>query len=403
MSDGEVKDGLGKNDGVSAQAWLGRVLMEPAEKADRSPVFLWLWDRRHQLDRMFKLGLGRRPDWSVVADFIAGEGVRTKTGGRPTAQGVMKAWAAVRKRAADDEPTSGRTKAQFGFVYALTNESLPGWVKIGRTSKDPTKRLAGLNYLRGLTPETPPFELEFFVDSKDHADLEARVHRALAERRHPSMVELFDVPLDEVRAVFAKLARRPVIEPPPPWPWGRPKVLSGRRDSRGKFQRTFGGAAIFGWLYDRYPEMEKRVGSEGFSWPMVSFEIGRALEAVKGKFRPPPPDLVEQIWERVCFSVVRNGWMPLSQRGQGGIDFDRPSSPAGSQTDGDGAGAAFAALRLDAAESCGPIASLPGAGAEVGGVGGGVPGTGPDGSGWEAADAEGSAADLVSGLPGREG
>lgn len=69
-----------------------------------------------------------------------------------------------------------------GFVYVLSNPSIPGLVKIGRTDRPVEERAAELSRDSGVLE---PFEIEayFAVDDADTAENE--VHRALSVYRKP--------------------------------------------------------------------------------------------------------------------------------------------------------------------------------------------------------------------------
>lgn len=63
-----------------------------------------------------------------------------------------------------------------GWVYVLTNSSMPGLVKIGRTTRMPQERSFELSGAAGVAT---PFELVFQLEFPDCARAEAMVHSAL--------------------------------------------------------------------------------------------------------------------------------------------------------------------------------------------------------------------------------
>jgi len=75
-----------------------------------------------------------------------------------------------------------------GYVYILTNRSMPGLVKIGRTTRSPEQRLTEL----WQTGVPTPFEVYHYVRTPSCVQLEAMCHQALA-----------DVRVDEAREFFA--------------------------------------------------------------------------------------------------------------------------------------------------------------------------------------------------------
>lgn len=67
-----------------------------------------------------------------------------------------------------------------GWVYVLTNPSMPGLVKIGFTSRDPSKRAAELAQATGVPT---PFAIAWCRAVVDSPGIEATVHRMLDDRR----------------------------------------------------------------------------------------------------------------------------------------------------------------------------------------------------------------------------
>ena len=74
-----------------------------------------------------------------------------------------------------------------GYVYILTNEFMPGLVKIGRTSGDPEARAAQL-YQTGVPT---PFEVSYSVATPDCVHLELVMHEVLADVRVSDSREFF--------------------------------------------------------------------------------------------------------------------------------------------------------------------------------------------------------------------
>lgn len=82
-----------------------------------------------------------------------------------------------------------------GYVYILSNPSMPGLLKIGRSIKGGSSRGASL-YKTGVAA---PFSLVFEVYSIYHEILEQEVHKALSWARVESGREFFR--LDEKEAI----------------------------------------------------------------------------------------------------------------------------------------------------------------------------------------------------------
>ena len=80
-----------------------------------------------------------------------------------------------------------------GYVYILTNEHMPGLVKIGRTTTDPESRAAQL-YQTGVPS---PFSVRESQFSPDCAQLESAVHKELDGCRVSGAREFFRIDPDE--------------------------------------------------------------------------------------------------------------------------------------------------------------------------------------------------------------
>lgn len=65
-----------------------------------------------------------------------------------------------------------------GYLYVLSNESMPGLVKIGRTERQPETRAHELR----TTGVPHPFRLEVAISVPDSVAAEAQVHRLLSDR-----------------------------------------------------------------------------------------------------------------------------------------------------------------------------------------------------------------------------
>ena len=76
-----------------------------------------------------------------------------------------------------------------GCVYVMTNESMPGLVKIGGTSRDAEDRAAEI-FQTGVPT---PFDVSAIFDSPDWESLEAAAHKAFEEQRVSKGREFFRV------------------------------------------------------------------------------------------------------------------------------------------------------------------------------------------------------------------
>ena len=68
---------------------------------------------------------------------------------------------------------------QSGYVYLLINRSMPGLVKVGRTTRPPAERLGELSSATGVPT---PFELVFDIFVPDCRSAEQLLHEVLDER-----------------------------------------------------------------------------------------------------------------------------------------------------------------------------------------------------------------------------
>lgn len=85
-------------------------------------------------------------------------------------------------------------KRRRGYVYVLSNPSMPGIVKIGRTFRDPRARAAELS---GATGVPMPFKIEATVSTWNCVWLEKLVHIDLRRRRVNANREFFRCTIEE--------------------------------------------------------------------------------------------------------------------------------------------------------------------------------------------------------------
>jgi hypothetical protein len=86
-----------------------------------------------------------------------------------------------------------------GWVYILSNESLPGMVKVGYTSKDPEGRAKELS---GDTGVPTPFVVEYEILIEDAHRCEQNIHQFLTDKRVNERREFFRCSLnDAIEAV----------------------------------------------------------------------------------------------------------------------------------------------------------------------------------------------------------
>lgn len=90
-----------------------------------------------------------------------------------------------------------------GWVYILTNPSMPGLVKVGFTTRDPTTRAAELTAAAGVPT---PFTIAWCRAVADCAAVESTVHRMLDDRRVSGRREFFRCDLTTARQVVEAAA-----------------------------------------------------------------------------------------------------------------------------------------------------------------------------------------------------
>lgn len=94
-----------------------------------------------------------------------------------------------------DNRSAFNDSGRLGFVYVLTNRSMPGLVKIGCTRKHPLERLEELCAATGVPTK---FDLAFYKDFADCFAAEDLAHEAFAAARVNESREFFAVSLHEV-------------------------------------------------------------------------------------------------------------------------------------------------------------------------------------------------------------
>jgi hypothetical protein len=88
-----------------------------------------------------------------------------------------------------------------GFVYVLSNPSMPGIVKIGKTNRLPSDRASELYNQSSGVPEQ--FRVEFAMWTQDCDDIELCAHESLDNFRVNQSREFFRIPVTEaVRRIF---------------------------------------------------------------------------------------------------------------------------------------------------------------------------------------------------------
>lgn len=92
-----------------------------------------------------------------------------------------------------------------GFIYVLINPTMPGLAKVGKTTRNPTDRVAELSSATGVPS---PFMLAFQQPVAECDAAELWVHRELEREghRHADNREFFNAPLHEIIKVVTQSA-----------------------------------------------------------------------------------------------------------------------------------------------------------------------------------------------------
>jgi hypothetical protein len=119
-----------------------------------------------------------------------------------------------------------------GYVYVLSNPSMPGVVKIGRSIHGGYSRGRSL-YQTGVPA---PYELEFEIYTKDHEWLEAQAHQSLRFNRTNPDREFFKcAPNEAIEEIIAIYSERLCSSRPPSAPeTSPPEPMSPEQEAAAK-------------------------------------------------------------------------------------------------------------------------------------------------------------------------
>lgn len=128
---------------------------------------------------------------------------------------------------------------KVGFVYVLTNDLMPGTIKVGLTSWLPEDRAKGL-YTTGVPV---PFEVAFRATTSRPKDVEHKAHELLRDSRVSGQREFFRVPVDEA----IEAVRLAMVEVAGIASWSSSKPYTLRSNDR--LALTLGRGQVFALLY----------------------------------------------------------------------------------------------------------------------------------------------------------
>ncbi len=95
-------------------------------------------------------------------------------------------------------------KKPVGRVYILTNQAMPGLVKIGFTKNSVEERVREL-FTTGVPSE---FKIEFQIECRDPEGVEQAVHEYLTEHRHQSIREFFRTNPKDAAKIISEIANK---------------------------------------------------------------------------------------------------------------------------------------------------------------------------------------------------
>ena len=90
-----------------------------------------------------------------------------------------------------------------GYVYILSNKTMPGLLKIGYTNRDVTERVRELSSASGVPTS---FDIEYYCLTKDVEEIEAAIHKQFAKQYRKGK-EFFSIPLVEAVKMIDTLVK----------------------------------------------------------------------------------------------------------------------------------------------------------------------------------------------------
>ena len=89
----------------------------------------------------------------------------------------------------------------MGYVYAFSNESMPGLIKIGMTERTPEKMLEEANACDEFKPPTP-YVIEIQKKVNNCKETEKNIHALLFDKRVNPHREFFKINIEELKVIF---------------------------------------------------------------------------------------------------------------------------------------------------------------------------------------------------------
>jgi T5orf172 domain/Domain of unknown function (DUF4268) len=138
-----------------------------------------------------------------------------------------------------------------GFVYIMTNQTMPGLVKIGSTKLSPEERARQLS----TTGVPKPFKVIAFQRFEDELRAERELQAMFSQKRLHSRREFFETSVEEARIALLRLSGGRSDEPPP-----TPALSDRSRDAKGAaLAGSDTNASVLGFPYwTRFNEMREK-------------------------------------------------------------------------------------------------------------------------------------------------
>lgn len=93
-----------------------------------------------------------------------------------------------------------------GWIYCMSNESMPGIFKVGMTIRTPEERLTEANSSDTWRPPTE-YEIAYSVRVTDAFDIETQIHKQLDDYRIHPRREFFRAPLETIKELMNRFKR----------------------------------------------------------------------------------------------------------------------------------------------------------------------------------------------------
>jgi len=92
----------------------------------------------------------------------------------------------------------------MGYVYAFSNASMPGIIKIGMTERSPEERLSEANMPDTFRPPTP-YVIEMYKQIENYKETERKIHMIISDKRINPKREFFTITINDVKEIFDNL------------------------------------------------------------------------------------------------------------------------------------------------------------------------------------------------------